>query len=220
MRTRIILIGGENEARHLAVSLLDKGYHVTAINEDPDQCTALASIPKLTVFQGDGSKPFVLEDAGAYQADIAIALSPYDDANLVICELCKKKFKIRKTVALISDPSKTEFFHMMGVDSVVCATTTISNIIEQQALMNDLNTVMPLGDNGIQVAQLVIPETAASVGRRLWEIELPKAVIIGCIMRGNQSVIPRGDTRILAGDSLVLIVSDEDKETALKQLTQ
>lgn len=90
MRTRIILIGGENEARHLAVSLLDKGYHVTAINEDPDQCTALASIPKLTVFQGDGSEPFVLEDAGAYQADIAIALSPYDDANLVICELCKK----------------------------------------------------------------------------------------------------------------------------------
>lgn len=218
MKTRIILIGGFHEARYLAQSLLRKGYQVTAINENRDQCHVLAEIPGLEVFEGDGSKPFILEDANAWNADIAIALSPYDDANLVICELCKKKFHVRKTVALISDPSKTDFFHMMGVDSVVCAITTISNIIEQQALMNDLNTVMPLGEGGIQVAQILIPEDAPSVGHRLWEIELPKAVIIGCIMRGNQSMIPRGDTRIMAGDTLILIVSDEDKEAAFHQL--
>ena len=106
---------------------------------------------------------------------------------------------------------------MMGVDSVVCATTAISSIIEQQALMNDLNTVMPLGSH-IQVAELVITGDAPSIGRKLWEIELPKAVIVGCIVRGEQSMIPRGDTRIMKDDKLILIVSDEDRQAAFRAL--
>ena len=217
MKTRILLVGGFEETRFLAHSLLRKGYRVTVINEDRDQCESLAAIKGLQVFQGDGSKPYVLEDANAANTDIAIALSEYDDANLVICELCKKQFHVGKTVALISDPEKTEFFRMMGVDSVVCATTTISSIIEQQALMNDLNTVMPLGSH-VQVAQLIVPADAPSVGRKLWEIELPKAVIVGCIVRGEQSMIPRGDTRIMKDDRLILIVSDDDRESAFRAL--
>lgn len=217
MKTKIFLIGGSDETRFLARSLLNKGYRVTVINESREQCESLATIKGLQVFQGDGSKPFVLEDANAYNADIAIALSEFDDANLVICELCKKQFHVKKTVALITDPEKTDFFRMMGVDSVVCTTTTISSLIEQHALMNDLNTVMPLGSH-IQVAQIVIPEDAPAVGKKLWEIQLPKAVIIGCIMRGENSVIPRGDTRIMKNDKLILIVSDSDRQAAFRAL--
>ena len=217
MKTKILLVGGFEETRYLAHSLLEKGYRVTAINVDREQCESLAIIKGLHVFQGDGSKPYVLEDANAGNMDVAIALSQYDDANLVICELCKKQFHVKKTVALISDPEKTEFFRMMGVDSVVCATTAISSIIEQQALMNDLNTVMPLGSH-IQVAELVITGDAPSIGRKLWEIELPKAVIVGCIVRGEQSMIPRGDTRIMKDDKLILIVSDEDRQAAFRAL--
>ena len=217
MKTKILLVGGSDETRFLARSLLKKGYRVTVINESKELCESLAAIKGLQVFRGDGSKPFVLEDANAYHTDIAIALSEHDEANLVICELCKKQFHVRKTVALISDPEKTEFFRMMGIDSVVCTTTTISSLVEQHALMNDLNTVMPLASH-IQVAQIVIPEGAPSVGKKLWEIELPKAVIVGCIVRGENSMIPRGDTRVMKDDKLILIVSDSDREASFRAL--
>ena len=48
--------------------------------------------------------------------------------------------------------------------------------------------------------------------------ELPKAVIVGCIVRGEQSMIPRGDTRIMKDDKLILIVSDEDRQAAFRAL--
>lgn len=96
MKTRIFLIGGFNKTRSLAKSLIKKGYRVTAINNDKEKCNALAEIEHLTVFVGDGTKPFVLEDADAYNADIAIALTDHDADNLVICELCKKKFHVKK----------------------------------------------------------------------------------------------------------------------------
>ncbi len=219
MKTRIFLIGGFQKTKFLAKSLLKKGYHVTAINKDTEKCVAMAEIENLTVFNGDGTKPFVLEDADAYNADIAIALTEYDADNLVICELCKKKFHIKKTVALISDPKKTEFFYRMGIDSVVCAITAVANIIEQQTFLDEMATLVPIGEGRVSIAQIPIATTAPAVGKKLWEINLPKGVIVGCVLRGEQSIVPQGDTRILTGDVLVLISSNKQQMAAIKELT-
>jgi len=219
VKTRIFLIGGFQKTKFLAKSLLKKGYHVTAINKDTEKCLAMAEIENLTVFNGDGTKPFVLEDADAYEADIAIALTEYDADNLVICELCKKKFHIKKTVALISDPKKTEFFYRMGIDSVVCAITAVANIIEQQTFLDEMATLVPIGEGRVSIAQIPIAATAPAVGKKLWEINLPKEVIVGCVLRGEQSIVPQGDTRILTGDVLVLISANKQQMAAIKELT-
>lgn len=179
----------------------------------------LAEIDKLTVINGDGTRPFVLEDASAGDADIAIALISKDEDNLVICELCKKGFHVKKTVALLTDPKKTDFFYRMGIDSVVCAITAITGIIEQQAFVDKIATLVPIGEGRVSIAEVPIPSTAPAVGKKLWEINLPKQVIIGCILRGDTTMVPRGDTRILAGDMLVLISSDKQEMAAIKELT-
>ncbi|MCL1793129.1 MAG: NAD-binding protein [Oscillospiraceae bacterium] len=219
MKKRVLLIGGFKRTKSLAASLIKKGYSVTAVNEDLANCKSLAEIEKLSVFNGDGSKPFILEDANAYGADIAIALTDRDDDNLVICELCKKKFKVKKTVAIISDPKKTEFFYRMGIDSVVCAINAIAGIIEQQAFMDEMTTLAPVGKGQIKIAQLPISQNAPAADKKLWELNLPKEVIIGCILRGDKGMVPRGDTRILSGDVLVLISTDEHEMAAIRELT-
>ena len=219
MNKRVLLIGGFNRTKPLAVSLIKKGYRVTAINKNTDDCNSLAEIDKLIVFNGDGSKPFILEDANAYNADVAIALTEQDDDNLVICELCKKKFNIKKTVALISDPHKTEFFYRMGIDSVVCAITAIAGIIEQHAFLDEIATLIPAGNRCIKIAQVPISQTAPAAGKKLWELNLPKEVIIGCVLRGDTSMVPRGDTRILSGDVVILISLDEHETAAVRELT-
>ena len=219
MKTQVLLIGGFQKTKYLSTSLIKKGYRVTAINADEKKCLSLAEIDKLSVYHGDGTKPFILEEANAQNADIAIALTERDDSNLVICELCKKKFNVKKTVALISDPKKTDFFYHMGIDSVVCAISAVANIIEQQAFLEEMATLVPIGEERIKIAQVPISGTAPTVDKMLWEINLPKQVIIGCILRGDKSMIPRGDTRILAGDVLVLISSDKHETAAVQELT-
>ncbi len=219
MKKKAIIIGGFHKARSLADSLVKKNYRVTVINSDYQNCLALAEIEALSVIYGDGTKPFLLEDANAQDADIAIALTQRDDDNLVICELCKKKFHVKKTVALVSDPKKTEFFYQMGIDSVVCAVNAITNIIEQQAFLDGIASLIPVGEGRIRIAEVPIPGTAPAVGKKIWEVNLPKEVIIGCILRGEGSMIPRGDTRILAGDMLILISLDKQELTAIKELT-
>jgi trk system potassium uptake protein TrkA len=219
MKKRVLLIGGFQKARSLADSLVKKGYPVTAINNNYKNCLILNAIEGLTVINGDGTNFYVLDEANAKDADIAIALTPRDDDNLVICELCKKRFNVRKTVAVINDPKKSEFFYRMGIDSVVCATNTISGIIEQQAFTEEISTLIPIGEGRNTIAEVPILPGAPAAGKKLWEIALPNEVIVGCILRGEKSLIPRGDTRILAGDTLVLISSDLSEIAAIRELT-
>lgn len=218
MKGNVLLVGGRSKAKSLAQSLLKKGYRVTVINKDLPDCEKLAENEKLIVIHGDGTKPYVLEDAGAGNMEIAIALTPRDEDNLVICELCKKKFRVNKTLSLLSDPQKTDFFYKMGVDSVVCAISAVTSIIEQQAFMEEMAKAIPIGEGRVQLLEVPITETDPAAQKQVWEINLPKEVIIGCILRRDQTLIPRGDTRILAGDILVLLSGNEQEEIAILEL--
>ncbi len=215
----ILLIGGHTKTKFLAASLIAQGYHITVVNDNRDECVEMAEIDGLNVYNGDGTKPYVLDEAGADSCKIAIALTPKDEDNLVACQICKRNFGVQKTVSLVSDPEKTEFFHQMGVDSVVCAISAVTNIIQQQAFVDDLVNIIPVGLGKVQILEVHIPGDAGISGKKLWEINLPKEVVIGCILRGDSALIPRGDTRINAGDTLVLIARNGQEQAAIRVLT-
>lgn len=215
----ILLIGGHNKTKSLASSLIAQGYRVTVVNDNREECTDLAEIEGLHVYNGDGTKPYVLDEAGAADCEIAIALTAHDDDNLVACQICKRNFGVKRTVSLVSDPQKTEFFRQMGVDSVVCAITAVTNIIQQQAFMDDLVNIIPVGLGMVQIIEVHIPGDAPVSGEELWEVDLPREVVIGCILRNDSALIPRGDTRIHAGDTLVVIARSDQMEQAVQVLT-
>ena len=219
MKKKVLLIGGRRKAKSLAVSLIKRGYRVTAVNENKEDCIKLEELKGISVVCGDGTKPYVLEEAGAEGCEIAIALMSKDEDNLVACELCKKFYHVKKTVSLLSDPQKKEFFSQMGIDSVVCSIAAVTNIIEQQAFVEEMANTVPIGEGRVQIAEVPISATAPVVGKKLWEITLPKEVIISCILRNDSIIIPRGDTRILAGDQLVVVSSNGQETAALKVLT-
>ena len=216
---KILLIGGRSKARSLAASLISQGYRVVAINASREDCMMLADIEGVSAYYGDGTKPYVLDEAGAADCSIAIALMSQDENNLVACQLCKKIFHLKKTVSLVSDPKKTDFFRQMGVDSVVCAISAVTGIIQQQAFIDEMVNILPVGYGQVQIVEVHIPDNAPCDGKKLWEIDLPKEVIVGCVLRGDQALIPRGDTRIHVGDTLVVIAGNSQERTAIQALT-
>ncbi len=216
---KILLIGGRSKAEMMAHSLLEQGYQVTAINDNYEDCLKLAKIKKLNVVFGNGTRPYILEEAGAASCDIAIALTSMDEVNLVACQLCKKNFSVRKTVSLVGDPNKTDFFYKMGIDSVVCSVSTVTGIIQQQAFIDEMASIIPMEKGRIQIIEVQIHENSPAAGKRLWEIKLPKEGVVGCILRGDTTLIPKGDTHILAGDILIVITGNGNELNMIHALT-
>lgn len=219
MKKRILLIGGKSKALSMASSLLQQGYRVTAINASYEDCLKLAKIKGLYVIHGDGSKPNILDEAGAGACDIAIALTGKDADNLVICQLCKKQYGIKKTVSLVEDPNKMDFFYQLGVDRVVCSVSTMTSIIQQQAFIDEMASIIPIGKGRVQIIEVQITDNAPAAGKKLWEITLPQESIVGCILRSDTTIIPRGDTRILGGDTLVILTGNGQELNAVRALT-
>lgn len=218
-KKNVLLIGGKNKSASMATSLLAQGYKVTVINKNYDVCLKLADIKGLNVINGDGTKPYILDEAGANECDIAIALTDKDTDNLVACQLCKKQYGINKTVSLVSDPEKTSFFHQMGVDRVVCAVTAVTNIIEQQAFIDEMTNIVPIGEGRVKIIEVQINDNSPVAGKKLWEITLPRESIVGCILRSDSTIIPRGDTRIHAGDTLVVLTGNGQELNTVYALT-
>ena len=222
MKSRILLIGGGGfrQTETLAKSLIKKGYKVTAINQNKDYCQSLAEIEGLKVIHGDGTLPSVLQDAGAESCNIAIALTNKDEDNLVACQLCKNRFGVKKTIATVGNPNRTEFFLKMGVDSAICTLEKISAIIEQQATVEKITGSISIGEGKISITEVKIEKNYAVTGKILKNISLPKDIIIGCILRGDRSIIPRGETVIHEGDTLILISETGAEEKAVNILTE
>lgn len=218
MKKKILIIENYDMTKALAKSLLKKKYKVTAINNNYDYCQELAEIKDLQVIYGDGTKLFMLEEAGADTVDITISLFDNDADNLVVSQLCKKRFGVEKTVCTIRNAGNIDFFRKMGVDAVVSPTDTITTIIEQQAFMDEIDAVMPLSNGSTKIFEIRLSDDSPSVGKTLKEISLPKEVIIGCVFRHNNTIIPDGNTVLLSGD-IVIVLSDENKvDAAVREL--
>ncbi len=216
---RALLIGGLRKAQLLAHFLIGKGYSVTAVNLSYQDCLKLTEMDHLLVVNGDGTKPCVLQQASVADVDLAIALTPKDEDNLVICELCKRVFRAKKTVTIVNDPSQITFFTKIGIDSVICSDGAVTDRIIKQIAINDLATLIPVIDGRINVVKVDVLPDSPITGKKLWEIGLPQEVMISCILRADENFIPRGDTRILAGDILLLIASNYQEVEIIKILT-
>ena len=218
MKKKILLIGGMEKAKVLGKSLVNKGFKVTIINKDYDDCMELARLKGVSVINGDGTKPCILDEAGVEECDFSICLSSKDEDNLTASEICKKKYNVPKTVSLLSDPSKKDLFYAMGIDSVVSATQTVTNIIEQQAFIDQMTNIIPIGTGQAQIMEVAVRKESPVEGKKIKEITFTKGAIIGCIMRGSKTIIPGGDTELLKNDVLVVIADSTNEKEVLNKI--
>lgn len=205
MKKYVLLVGGFHKAISLAQSLLKKSYTVTVVNNCYDDCRILAENEKLKVIYGDGTKPFVLEEAEASTMEIVVALTSSDTDNLVICELAKKKYQVEKTVSLVSDPLKINFFYQMGIDYAVCAISVVTGIIEQQAFVDEISKVIAVEEGKVNLVEVRITHDMDVCYKKISEIHIPQKAIIAYILRDGNGIVPRGHTTILPGDQVIMI---------------
>lgn len=219
MNQGIFIVGNSLQVKSLAQSLVNKKYPVTVISSNLELCKELSQIDNMVVIFGDGDKRYVLEDADTGKCKIMIAMTDNDADNLAICLMAKKIFNVKKTISLVSDAKKTAFFYQMKVDSVVCTTTTITTIVEQKAILDELATMIPIGEGRVRISEVKVNEDSPIVNKSLYDISLPSQSIIACILRGQSSIIPRGSTQILANDMLLLVAAVEDEMKAIEIIT-
>ncbi|KXS47560.1 MAG: trk system potassium uptake protein TrkA [Halanaerobium sp. T82-1] len=212
----IILVGGGKLIYHLAKKLISKGHFLTIINKDRKQAADLSREINATVVYGNATDKKVLDDAGAYKADNLVALTQKDHNNLFICKMAMDYFGVERATALVNNPENEELFSTLGITGIFNITDLISSIIEQSVASDDVSNLTMIEEGKLSIFQVEVSPDSEACGKEIKEIDLPLTIVLGGIIRNGDITIPRGGSKVQAGDKIVIISLPEEQAEAIK----
>lgn len=213
----IMIVGGGDLGFSLTKLLMEEGNEVALVEKDPSRFTRLSEELGESVMLGDGAEQGTLMDLGANRADVLVAVTGTDQDNLVICQLAKLIYLIPRTIAKINDPRNEELFSSVGVDATVSSTKIIASLIEEKIDAGMTIPILAFKEGGVEIFKSELSKESSLINRKISKLKLPDECNIIAILRGNQVIIPRGDTVFREGDEIFVLIRKEKKE-AFKRL--
>jgi trk system potassium uptake protein TrkA len=212
----VLVIGGGKTGSHLAGQLLEQGYQVKVIEDRPGVVERLQKeLPAGTVFEGDGTSPFCLEQAGVRQVQVVAAVTGDDDENLVIATLARFEFNVPRVIARVNNPKNAWLFtREMGVDVALNQADLMARLIAEEMSLGDMMTLLKLRRGEYSIVEEKAHPDSAAIGKEIHELDLPEQCVLTAILRRGQLILPRGNTRIEAADEVIAVVH----ATAVAQL--
>lgn len=214
---KILIVGGGKPLYFICRSLLAKGHEVVIINRDRAECALLVQQLNAKVVFGDASDPKVIEEAGVRSAEAVLAITPNDQDNLVICQLAGREYGVPRTVALANDPDNVEIFRRLHIGAA-CTTELIGSLVEQRVLTADVQSLLPVAEGKVNLTEVTLREDSPASGLTLREVRLPEGSLIAVLVRGEDVLVPRGETRLAAGDRAVVLSLPENHADVLRRI--
>jgi len=209
----IIIIGGGKVGYYLAKTLAPEKHRLLIIEEDYELCMKIVDELNelgVEVIHGDGTDINYLMDAEIEDADIIIAVTGYDQNNLVACQLAKSYFDVPRTIARVNNPKNINVFKQFGVDSVVSSTAHIADIIEHEVDWACINNMLSKKVGDVRIKDMAVAANSQAAGKTVAELILPKGTILISIIRDDNAIIPNGQTQIMTGDNIIVLTNSEN----------
>ena len=146
---RVCIVGGGKVGYYLAKTLLEHGHTPVLIEDDPAMCRKVADSLDLTVVCGDGTFAEVQESADVAHCSAMVAVTGRDEDNLIVCQLAKQVFKVKRTVARVNNPKNAAVLKKLGVDIAVSATDNLTHLIARGGDGGHPAAAQPCGGDGL-----------------------------------------------------------------------
>jgi trk system potassium uptake protein TrkA len=215
----IIIVGAGKVGYHLGRLLTTQGHEVMLIEKDRAKVNLLSFEFQDAIMEGDGSTVEVLKEAGANRADVVVAATGNDEDNLVICQVTKLVFFKPRTIARVNNPRNEELFNGLGVDASVSGTKIINAIIEEQVKAGDMMIpLLTLRAGDVEIVEVELSRSSQIVKKKIKDLSLPEGSIFIAVIRGDEVIIPFGETEFQPEDKVLALVKRTSEQTLRKML--
>lgn len=216
---KIVIAGAGSVGRAVALELLDHGHEVTLIDKKPDQLR-VASVADAEWVLADACSPEALSEAGLREADVVLAATGDDKANLVISLLAKTEFAIPRVVARLNNPKNEWLFNASwGVDVPVSTPRIMTALVEEAISVGTPVKLFAFHSAQAAMYAFVLPENSPIIGKSIADVVFPPRVVLSAILRDGEPFVPRADDQYESGDELVFLISARGGQV-LDALTQ
>ena len=201
--TNVIIVGGGNIGYNLAKNIENDHKSVSAkiIELDKKRSSWLASnLSTTTVINGDALESDILDEVNTSLAGSFISVTDDDEVN-VLASLLAKRLGANESIALINNSSYITMLNNIGIDITIDPKDITISTILQKIRRGNIRSLYTIGEG--EVIEAVILKSSSFVNKNIKEIEFPKNVKVGSILRDNNIIIPNSRTEFKSDDDVV-----------------
>jgi trk system potassium uptake protein TrkA len=207
---RVIIVGGTRLAEITADVMYEAGLSVVVVDEDAERCRYVASRhPFALVINGDPTDPDVLAELDLGPKDVVLALSGWDEVNLMGC-LVAKASGAGMAISRFNRIAYVSLLSGLGIDAAVSSRLMAASAILRFVRQGQVEQVATFSDTDAEAIEIEVQEGAEAVDKTLLELKLPVGVIIGGISRNGTTFVPDGSTVVRAGDHIIFFALPRD----------
>jgi len=205
----VIIVGAGEVGRTIATNLADS-HDVVVVELDPELVDELTYSHDVLAIEGDGTDVETLREAGVEDADLLLACTDDDETNIVTCGATKTVADVF-TVARVKRRQLLETWRgaqgAFGVDFMVCTDLLAAQAIFRISGLPGAQDVDAFAGGLIRMAEFEVREGSPVADQTVSEADRWESLTFAAIFRDGEVVVPRGESRIEAGDRIVVIGS-------------
>ncbi len=215
---KVVIIGAGEVGFNVARHLVNENKDVVVIDKDHEAIRRVSDSIDVQVVNGAGSSPISLDEAGLKDAEILLAVTNSDEANLVACLVADILSPSTKKLARIRNADFDQYHdnfrkYAPHIDTLINPEIEVVKTIDRMMNMPGVVDVGEFADGRIKFIAILLDKDARLAGTRLLElssISEKQRPLIVAVIREEKLIIPGGNDRLLAGD-LVYFICEEEK---------
>ncbi|MCP2024234.1 UNVERIFIED_ORG: trk system potassium uptake protein TrkA [Pseudomonas reinekei] len=208
---RIVIAGGGQIGERLAEAI-ESRYQVKIIEMNPARCRHLSDhLDSTVVLQGSASDRDLLMEENIADADLFLALTNDDEAN-IMSSLLAKRLGAKKVMTIINNPAYVDLIQGGDIDIAISPQLATIGTLLAHVRRGDIVSVHSLRRGAAEAIEAIAHGDAKSskvIGKAIENIGLPPGTTIGAIIRDEEVIIAHDDTVIETGDHVILFLVDK-----------
>lgn len=223
---KIIILGAGRRGVRLARHLVQEKKSVVVVDTSQERCQQVVAKLDCMAVTGSATDIDILTEAGCGDAAAVIAVTDSDEVNLVACGIASSNFPKATTIAAIRSISylgrqgKGQKKRILGIDHIVNpeeeAAKRMTSVIKS-GLFSD---IVSFDDASFVLFRITLTSSSPFIGKSLIDMkkELRGEYIIIGVRRGDDILIPNGNTVLEKGDEVAVMAEEEDAEYVFRSL--
>ncbi len=211
---RILILGGGAVGALVARRLIREKNEVIIVEGSEERCAELEELLDAKIIRGNASSIRILKRASLDDADMLIAVTNSDEANLLGCLIAQAYSNVKIKVARLRT-HEVDLWRsvcagqLLNIDLVIHPDRETAQRILRVVGLPGISEILEFAEGKVKLIGTNITRDSWVVGKSMADLERsgpPKNSLMAMVFRGQQVIIPRGEDRLRVGDHAYIVV--------------
>jgi len=204
---KIVIVGAGNVGSNL-IKIFEADYpdiFCKIIDNNAERTKNIASklSEQNTILYGDALDSNILKEAGANNAEAILSVTDDDEAN-IFCSLLAKDLGCKRSIAIVNNPNYRKLTKKLNLDVLINPGNITTSAILQYVRRGKVREIHDFGNERGEIMEIEILPTTKFADKKILDLNIPKGVVIGGIVRNKKLLFPDKTTTILVNDKLII----------------